>query len=243
MTKLIKTSNTLALGIPGVSVTKSALVISDDAPRSSLEKAGEFLGSVEGSRQWWHGDYVNALRKFRGEHYGAAEAALAMGIEETTLREAVQVSTFFPPASRCDDLSWSHHAEAYRGSNGDLAVAQGYLGKARADKLSVRDLRETIRKESDKKPAAKAEKTPAETVDTEAEAEGDPGPVQLGYGALRDANRWAREKLDGRWKPAADVAAEVLCASEDLFELLTMLRKRVVENPGAEEETPGDKAA
>lgn len=149
--------------VSGCRFTRSAMFI-DVMDEATLVSAGALLQTVEGSRAWWWGDFINAwckwrlaqdekdgerepdpkVREQRAVRYAAQYARIAH-VEVGTVIQWKAVAAFFEPLSRLNDLSWAHHQEAYMGSGGDLAVAQNWLDEALRNGWSKAQLRGAIR--------------------------------------------------------------------------------------------------
>lgn len=104
---------------------------------------GRRLGLLGRSVGWWIGDWLRFGNSAYGERY--ARAARVTGYDVQTLMNMVYVASHVDPSRRREKLSWSHHAEV-------VALAppeqDKWLDRAAADRLSVRCLREEIRRES-----------------------------------------------------------------------------------------------
>jgi hypothetical protein len=151
--------------LPGCRVTRTALMV-DVFDEPTLIGAGLWLQTVEASRAWWWGDFLNAYcawsmsiedARFRAHanadpellerqytHYTGRYSEIA-GVEPGTLREWRGVAAFFKVSSRLPTLSWAHHQEAMDGAHGDPAVAQDWLDKAQSNGWSKTELRAQIR--------------------------------------------------------------------------------------------------
>jgi hypothetical protein len=173
----IQVSQDNNLSIAGLELTRNSLVIPKEATDSQVASVGHFLQSVEGSKAWWWGDYFIALETRKGEHYTSEWAELA-GVTSGTLRNWKSVAGFFESSCRHDSLSWQHHYEAMCGADGDLAIAQNWLQLADENKWSVSQMRKAIRQ-----------------ANREHNDDDDPGPPELPYQALYDADHWATSKL------------------------------------------------
>jgi hypothetical protein len=102
---------------------------------------GRRLGLMGRSAGWWIGDWLYYGNAEYGERY--ARAARVTGYDVQTLMNMVYVASHVAPSRRREKLSWSHHAEvvAMNPSEQDM-----WLDRAEADRLSVRCLREQIRR-------------------------------------------------------------------------------------------------
>jgi hypothetical protein len=103
---------------------------------------GRKLGLVGRSIGWWIGDWLRYGNVAYGERY--ARAARITGLDIQTLMNMVYVASRFTPPRRREQLSWSHHAEVAALEPDDR---ERWLDRAAADRLSVRCLREEIRRE------------------------------------------------------------------------------------------------
>jgi hypothetical protein len=153
--------------VEGCRFTKTALIV-DRRDEVTLIEAGAFLQTVEGCRAWWWGDFANEYCEFQIEcaesesaaerqdnadprarekklvRYASRYAELAK-VEVCTIWNWRLLSRFYQPSCRQEGLSWAHHWEAWAGSDGDLAVAQGWLEKAVSKGWSKSELRAAIR--------------------------------------------------------------------------------------------------
>lgn len=84
------------------------------------------------------------------------QAAKETGMAISTLKNIVCVCHNIPYEQRRPELSFSHHLEALAGAE-TVAEREAILDRAEDEKMSVRDLRKTIRKEQQVKAVAKQE--------------------------------------------------------------------------------------
>jgi hypothetical protein len=103
---------------------------------------GRRLGLMGRSAGWWIGDWLSYGNHTFGERY--ARASRITGYDAQTLMNMAYVSSRFDVSRRRGKLSWSHHAEiaAMEPEEQDY-----WLTRAEADRLSVRCMREGIRRE------------------------------------------------------------------------------------------------
>jgi hypothetical protein len=103
---------------------------------------GSRLGLMGRSAGWWIGDWLNYGNHTFGERY--VRASRITGYDAQTLMNMAYVASRFDISRRRGKLSWSHHAEiaAMEPEDQDL-----WLERAETDRLSVRCLREGIRRE------------------------------------------------------------------------------------------------
>jgi hypothetical protein len=103
---------------------------------------GRRLGMVGRHVGWWIGDWLRYGNAAYGERY--SRAAKVTGYDTQTLMNMVYVATQVDVSRRCKALSWSHHAEVAALAQDDQ---QRWLTRAEEARLSVRDLREEIRRQ------------------------------------------------------------------------------------------------
>jgi signal transduction histidine kinase len=103
---------------------------------------GRRLGTIGRAVGWWIGDWLRFGNERFGERY--TRASRITGYDVQTLMNIVYVATSVEVERRRADLSFSHHAEV-----ASLPPEQQdrWLDRARADHLSVRCLREELRRE------------------------------------------------------------------------------------------------
>jgi hypothetical protein len=103
---------------------------------------GRRLGMAGRHVGWWIGDWLRYGNAAYGERY--SRAANVTGYDTQTLMNMVYVATQVDVSRRREALSWSHHAEVAALAEDEQ---QRWLTRAEATRLSVRDLREEIRRE------------------------------------------------------------------------------------------------
>ena len=110
---------------------------------------GHRLGVMGRSAGWWIGDWLSYGNHAFGERY--VRASRITGYDAQTLMNMAYVASRFDVSRRRGKLSWSHHAEiaAMEPEEQDY-----WLERAETDRLSVRCLREGIRRERLRKRAA-----------------------------------------------------------------------------------------
>lgn len=128
---------------------KNKLAINDDITKEEWRELGQALKQVEGSVQFWIGDWARFGDKkgFTGKYTDPKvydELEELTGLSRRTLQEYKQVSEKVSTV-RTGDLTFNHHKEV---AKLPPDKQQTYLKKASEQKLSVRDLREEIRKDS-----------------------------------------------------------------------------------------------
>lgn len=104
-------------------------------------RCGRSLGTVGRACGWWLGDWVRYGNARYGERYKLA--AQITGYDSQTLMNMAYVASRFDLSRRREGLSFSHHAELAALPQGDQ---ESWLDTAAADHLSVRALREALRR-------------------------------------------------------------------------------------------------
>ena len=99
------------------------------------------LKQVEGCVQFWIGDCLAYRQQKWGMYDDIAEET---GMDKKTLWEYKNVSQSIKPSARAEQLSYTHHREV---ASLPPEKQELFLNKAVEDKLSVRDLRNEIKKE------------------------------------------------------------------------------------------------
>ncbi len=134
---------------PAGGASRSPVTLSGTAwrPEADLDlrewtEHGRRLGVITRGVGWWLGDWLRYGNERFGERY--ARAARITGYDVQTLMNMVYVASRFEISRRREALSFSHHAEvAAHGPD-----AQEYwLSHAEGERLSVRCLREELRRE------------------------------------------------------------------------------------------------
>jgi hypothetical protein len=103
---------------------------------------GRRLGLMGRSAGWWIGDWLNYGNHAFGERY--VRASRITGYDAQTLMNMAYVASRFDGSRRRGRLSWSHHAEI---AAMEPEEQDHWLARAETDRLSVRCLREGIRRE------------------------------------------------------------------------------------------------
>jgi hypothetical protein len=114
----------------------------DDMSFSEWLAYGRRLGLMGRSAGWWIGDWLSYGNHAFGERY--VRASRITGYDAQTLMNMAYVASRFEVSRRRGELSWSHHAEiaALEPEEQDY-----WLTRAETDRLSVRCLREGVRRE------------------------------------------------------------------------------------------------
>lgn len=103
---------------------------------------GRRLGGIGRGLGWWIGDWVRYGNMRFGERY--VRASRITGYDVQTLMNMVYVASAYEASQRHDKLSWSHHAEL---TALEPAERERWLDFAERNRLSVRCLREELRRE------------------------------------------------------------------------------------------------
>lgn len=127
---------------PIASVTPVAWRPRQDLEISEWLKQGRWLGSLGRRVGWWIGDWLRYGNDAFGERY--VRAAKVTGYDPQTLMNMVYVASKVDISRRRESLSWSHHAEVASIPGDDQ---ERWLAHAESERLSVRDLREEIRRD------------------------------------------------------------------------------------------------
>lgn len=121
------------------------------------------------SAGWWIGDWLSYGNHVFGERY--ARASRITGYDAQTLMNMAYVASRYEVSRRRGKLSWSHHAEI-AAMNPD---EQDYwLTRAQTDRLSVRCMREGIRRERLRTKRAEEEEHAGGSANTDAGERADP---------------------------------------------------------------------
>ncbi|HEX8743548.1 MAG TPA: LmbU family transcriptional regulator [Thermoleophilaceae bacterium] len=103
---------------------------------------GRRLGVMGRGAAWWIGDWVQYGNVAYGERY--VRAARITGYDVQTLMNMVYVASRFEISRRREKLSWSHHSEL---AAMEPQEQDRWLAHAERERLSVRDLREELRRD------------------------------------------------------------------------------------------------
>src|SRR4051794_41673362 len=124
-----------------ISMTPTAWAVAGDMSLLEWSQSGRRLGIIGRGTGWWIGDWVNYGNARFGERY--VRAARITGYDVQTLMNMVYVASRFEPSRRRQNLSFSHHAEL---AALDPEDQDYWLERAEAERLSVRCLREEVRR-------------------------------------------------------------------------------------------------
>ena len=125
-----------------VSLNPTAWLAGPDMGLAQWVENGRRLALVGRAVGWWIGDWLRYGNERFGERY--ARAARITGYDPQTLMNMVYVASRFDLSRRREELSFSHHAEL---AALDPDAQDYWLSRARAERLSVRCLREELRRE------------------------------------------------------------------------------------------------
>jgi|tagenome__1003787_1003787.scaffolds.fasta_scaffold20508797_2 hypothetical protein len=124
-----------------ISMTPTAWAVAGDLSLLEWSQSGRRLGIIGRGTGWWIGDWVNYGNARFGERY--VRAARITGYDVQTLMNMVYVASRFDSSRRRPNLSFSHHAEL---AALDPEAQDHWLERAEAERLSVRCLREEVRR-------------------------------------------------------------------------------------------------
>jgi hypothetical protein len=124
-----------------IAMTPTAWAVSGDLSLLEWSQSGRRLGIIGRGTGWWIGDWVNYGNARFGERY--VRAARITGYDVQTLMNMVYVASRFEPSRRRPNLSFSHHAELAALPTDEQ---DHWLERAEAERLSVRCLREEVRR-------------------------------------------------------------------------------------------------
>ena len=102
---------------------------------------GRRLGATGRAVGWWIGDWVRFGNTRYGERY--TRAARITGYDAQTLMNMAWVASRFEISRRRENLSWSHHAELVALPDEEQ---EAWLDAAEENRMSVRCLREELRR-------------------------------------------------------------------------------------------------
>lgn len=135
-------------GLPanaGQSMTAALTAVSwttqQDLGLGEWSEQGRRLGSIGRAAAWWIGDWLRYGNLKWGERY--VRASRITGYDVQTLMNMAYVASRFEISQRREKLTWSHHAElaAVEASERDT-----WLDRVEQDRLSVRCLRDQVRR-------------------------------------------------------------------------------------------------
>ena len=125
-------------------LNKTSLIFKRDITKDEWMFVFKSLKMVEGCVQFWIGDCLAYRQQKWGMYDDIAEET---GYDKGTLQNIVSVTKSIETSLRHEDLTFSHHQEVAKLPPEKQAL---FLNKAVEEKLSVRELREEIRKDGKK---------------------------------------------------------------------------------------------
>jgi hypothetical protein len=141
--KPIRASEVLPLP-DGVTLSRTALVCPRELSEDDWKILGRTLGKLEGSIQWWIGDWWHHGYHLYGERIAVATTKEAFGYAFQTLMNFGSVAGRVTTSRRREVLSFSHHEVIAKLTPEEQ---ERYLDIAVSEKLSVETLRERISKD------------------------------------------------------------------------------------------------
>lgn len=128
--------------IPGCKFNKTSLSIPGSLSFDHWERLGGLLRSVEGSIQFWIGDWLRFGEERWGEKY--AQATEVTGLDKGTLMNAAYVARNVQFSLRHENLSFSHHAAVASLKPDEQRT---WLDKAEDEHMPYRELRRLVDRE------------------------------------------------------------------------------------------------
>lgn len=132
----------MAPGRNGAAISATGWRARGELALSDWTEQGRRFGTIGRAAGWWIGDWLQYGNAKFGERY--SRASRITGYDVQTLMNMVYVSSRVEISQRRENLSWSHHAEVAALSPEDR---DRWLTVAETERLSVRCLREEIRRE------------------------------------------------------------------------------------------------
>jgi hypothetical protein len=136
-------TNLIGLATDNLELGTNYLEFKGDVSDEQLIQIFKSLSYVQGSTLFWIGDFLNTIEMKKGEAY--AKAYALSDYTPGTLWVAKSVCKKLPRHLRCN-LSYTHHREALIESKGNMPVAVDFLRKAEAAGLTVKEMRQSIRR-------------------------------------------------------------------------------------------------
>jgi hypothetical protein len=124
------------LGIPGVTLTPTELVISAELTFDDWESVGFQLGLIRDMTTWALGDWVAVGETLFGERM--AQGVEATGRKKATLLEYARVARRVARSRRRPNLSWTHHQVV---ASREPPEQDELLDRAEANRWTVEELR------------------------------------------------------------------------------------------------------
>ena len=95
--------------LPYCHFTPTSLTLDEDTSFDNCENIAGLLARIDHSLRWWIGDLLAFTERRYGETF--AQLGVKFGLSESTLGNAMFVSSKICPSRRREALTWSHHAE------------------------------------------------------------------------------------------------------------------------------------
>lgn len=127
------------LDIPGCHFSRTGLEIDRGLKFDQWQRIGGVLRGIEGSIQFWIGDWIRYGEHEYGEKY--SQAVEATNLDYQTLQDAVYVAQNVPISLRNENLSFSHHRAV---ASLPQTSQKKWLDRAEREELSYRELRKRI---------------------------------------------------------------------------------------------------
>ena len=122
-------------------VSKTSLIFKRDVTKEEWQSVFDACNHIEGCIQFWVGD----LLKYREQKWGMYDDVTELsGRDKGTLMNYKSVSDSVKPSLRHEDLTFSHHQQV---APLPPEKQREFLEKASSGKMSVRELKNEIRKE------------------------------------------------------------------------------------------------
>lgn len=130
----------LVLAVDGFAFTPTGLEVTGEPDFVTWQGVGRKLQYAQRCIHWWIGDWSNYGEAHFGETF--AQAIADTGYSEQTVQNDKWISGRVPTSRRRESLDFGHHAEV---AALEPAAQEFWLGKAEAEHLTVRELREEIK--------------------------------------------------------------------------------------------------
>lgn len=151
MDKIVKYQKAQII-IPKCEIKRVGLIFDKSISYDEWGIAGHIFNQIEGSNQWWIGDWLKEGKK-RFERGKYNEAVEKTGFSKTTIRHSEYVSIRIPIESGRRRppflLSWTHHQEV---APHDPSEQDRWLDKAEEENWTVKELRRAIRESKIERP-------------------------------------------------------------------------------------------
>jgi hypothetical protein len=123
-------------------ITQTSMTFSANVTVDELKNVGRQFVKMEDSKQWWIGDWWNALERKYGE---AQQICEDVNLSCQTAKNSGWVARSIEKSRRRDNLTWSHHAEVCGIKLDDKEkqkrIQDKFLDKAEQEGWSIRELR------------------------------------------------------------------------------------------------------